>query len=197
MRVVSWLFVGMLLAGCGTTGEVEVQAPLKPVPRLELSRYVGDWFLIASIPAGLDQGAHNYVVTHRLDSEGRVISEIRFRERSFTGKVAAVSLVSTIVDTQTNAQWRQALAPWGMGVFFTKELEYVVAYVADDYSKAVVGRSRRDAVWMFARTPELSESDYELLKHKIALMGYDVSDLQKTPQRWPDDEIKPESLLAR
>ena len=37
-----------------------------------------------------------------------------------------------------------------------------------------------------ARTPEISESDYQKLLLELTAQGYDLTKLRKVPHRWPD-----------
>ncbi|NIJ83022.1 lipocalin [Xanthomonas arboricola] len=45
-----------------------------------------------------------------------------------------------------------------------------------------MARSKRDYVWYMARTPQVSEADYQQAVQRIAAMGYDVSQLRRVPQ---------------
>ena len=42
----------------------------------------------------------------------------------------------------------------------------------------------RDYVWIMARTPEIPEADYRRIVEFVTQQGYDVTLLQKVPQRW-------------
>ena len=50
--------------------------------------------------------------------------------------------------------------------------------------EAVIARQKRDFVWIMARTPSIPEADYERLVAFVESIGYDVSELQRVPQRW-------------
>ena len=62
--------------------------------------------------------------------------------------------------------------------------DYRVIYLSDDYSLTIIGRNKRDYVWLMARTPALSEDIYAQAVDVIVDAGYDVSQLQRVPQRW-------------
>ena len=62
--------------------------------------------------------------------------------------------------------------------------DYRIVYLADDYSQTIIGREARDYVWIMARTPTIPESDYQRLEALIAAQGYDISKLERVPQRW-------------
>jgi len=59
--------------------------------------------------------------------------------------------------------------------------------------ETVIGRSARDYVWVMARTPEVTESDWARLTGIVKDAGYDLAKLRKVPQRWGD---RPDGSLA-
>jgi apolipoprotein D and lipocalin family protein len=79
---------------------------------------------------------------------------------------------------------RQSNAVWGMQFVWPIKAEYLVAYVDADYTETIIARSRRDYVWIMARTPRISPADFARLQRKVADLGYDTSKLQRVPQRW-------------
>ena len=62
--------------------------------------------------------------------------------------------------------------------------EYRIVYLNEDYSQTIIGRSKRDYVWIMARTPSISEGDYQSMVSLLAEQGYDATRIQKVPQRW-------------
>jgi apolipoprotein D and lipocalin family protein len=47
----------------------------------------------------------------------------------------------------------------------------------------VIGRNKRDYVWIMARTPQIPEADYQRLLTELTAQGYDLKKLRKVPQR--------------
>ena len=62
--------------------------------------------------------------------------------------------------------------------------DYRIVYVTPDYSQTVIGREKRDYVWIMARTPQISEGDYQAILELLNQQGYDVTQIKKVPQRW-------------
>jgi apolipoprotein D and lipocalin family protein len=60
----------------------------------------------------------------------------------------------------------------------------LIASLDADYRTTIIARSARDYVWIMARTPALSDSDYARLVEAARVMGYDVNQLRRVPQRW-------------
>ena len=64
--------------------------------------------------------------------------------------------------------------------------EYLITYLTYAYSQTVIARNKRDYVWVMARKPEIADADYSSILEIMKAQGYDVSKLQKVPQRWPE-----------
>jgi apolipoprotein D and lipocalin family protein len=161
-------------AGC-------TSVPHPPVPVVEhvdLERFMGDWYVIASIPTWIERDAWNAVESYRLDPDGTIATTFTFRKGGFDGPEKRYTPRGYVVDRTSNAVW-------GMQFVWPIKADYRIAYLSSDYGQTVIAREERDYVWIMARTPQLSESEYERLKGFVASMGYDVSQLRKVPQDWP------------
>jgi len=75
-------------------------------------------------------------------------------------------------------------AEWGMRFIWPFKGEFLVIYLDEDYEHTIIGRTRRDYVWIMSREPEMDEADYQRLVSFIEDRGYDISDLRKVPQQW-------------
>ena len=172
-----------LLAAC-TLGLVAVAAsaasssPIKPVAHVDLPRFMGDWYLIATIPTSYGKDAYNAVETYTLQPDGNIHTTFRFHEGGFGGPVKHIQSTGYVTPGTGNAVW-------GVKLFWFLKAQYIVAYLKPDYSEMIVARDKRDYVWVFARTPAVSEADYAALVARVRGLGYAVSDLRKVPQRWP------------
>lgn len=161
-----------LLAGCQAS-----MPPLEPVDSVDLERFMGDWYVIANIPTFVEKGAHNAVETYRLDDDGTIATTFTFRKDAFDGPEKQYHPRGYVRDTQSNAEW-------GMQFVWPFKGDYRIIYLEDDYSTTIIGRNKRDYVWLMAREPQISASEYANAVQIIADAGYDVSDLQRVPQQW-------------
>ena len=62
--------------------------------------------------------------------------------------------------------------------------DYRIVYLSDDYSITVIGRQKRDFVWIMAREPEITDLEYQKMVDFVISIGYDVNKLQRVPQSW-------------
>ena len=167
---------GLLLTGCQAS-----LPPLQTVEKVDLERFMGDWYVIANIPTFIEKGAHNAVESYRLDDDGTIATTFTFRKDAFNGARKEYHPRGFVRDRQTNAEW-------GMQFIWPFKGDYRIIYLDDDYSVTIIGRNNRDYVWLMARKPQLSADRYEEALGVIADAGYDLSQLQRVPQQWPQED---------
>jgi apolipoprotein D and lipocalin family protein len=155
------------------------QRPITTVEHVDLQRFMGDWYVIANIPTFLERGAHNAVESYALNADGTVATRFSFNADSFDGKRKVHHPKGYVLDTQSNALW-------GMRFLWPFKAEYRVIWLDADYTQTIIGRSKRDYVWIMARKPSIPEADYNKLVRFLGDEGYDTARLQLVPQRWPD-----------
>ena len=166
------------LAALGVAGCSSVpHAPVPLVDHVDLPRFMGDWYVIASIPTYFEREAWNAVEAYRLDPDGSIATTFTYNKGGFDGPERRMTPRGFVVDRTSNAVW-------GMQFVWPIKAEYVIAYVDAEYTQTIVARSALDYVWIMARTPTIPEADYARLEGKVRDMGYDMSKLQKVPQRW-------------
>lgn len=151
--------------------------PMPTVEHVNINRFMGDWYVIANIPTFIETEAHNAVESYRLNEDGTVATTFSFNDGGFDGEKKIYRPKGFILDTTTNATW-------GMQFIWPVKADYRVVYLNEDYSQTIIGRKKRDYVWIMARTPQVPDSDYQNLIQVIANLGYDVSKINKVPQQW-------------
>lgn len=159
---------------CSVTG----QRPITTVPHVDLQRFMGDWYVIANIPTFLERGAHNAVESYALNADNTVATTFSFNAGSYDGKRKVHHPTGYVVDTKSNAVW-------GMMFLWPFKSEYRVLWLNADYTQTIIGRSKRDYVWILARSPTIPAPEYQRLVQILADEGYDTSKLRLVPQQWP------------
>ncbi len=168
------LGIGVALAACASTPPT-----IPPVANVDLQRFMGDWYVIAHIPSLPEREAWNAVESYRLDNEGRIRTTFQFRKGSFDAPLKTMEPVGRVVPGTNNAVW-------DMQFLWPIQAEYVIVDLSADYNQTVIGRSKRDYLWIMARTPSIADADYAALVEKAKTLGYDTSKLRKVPQQWPE-----------
>ena len=169
------LFGALLLAGCQAS-----LPPLETVEYVDLKRFMGDWYVIANIPTFVELGAHNAVESYRLDDDGTIATTFTFRKDAFDGPAKEYHPRGFVRDSKSNAEW-------GMQFVWPIKGDYRIIHLDDDYSVTIIGRNKRDYVWLMAREPQLPADRYDEAVQIIADAGYDITQLERVPQQWPQE----------
>jgi len=155
--------------------------PIKPVAHVDLPRFMGAWYAIATIPTRFEKNAYNAVETYKLQPDGNIYTAFRFHNGSYDSPVKAIHSTGFVKAGSGNAVW-------GVQVFWPIKAQYIVAYLKDDYSQTIVARDARDYTWIMARTPTISQADYGALMARVRQLGYSIEDVRKVPQQWPETD---------
>jgi apolipoprotein D and lipocalin family protein len=173
MRACPFLLAALVLSACQSVRH----PPLAVVPSVDLARFMGDWYVIASIPTFIEKEAHNAVESYRLAPDGTIDTTFTFRAGGFDGKPKRYTPRGFVKDRRSNAVW-------GMQFVWPIKADYRIAYLNADYTQTVIGREKRDYLWIMARTPEIPDADYQRILQFVAAQGYDTAQIRKVPQRW-------------
>lgn len=154
--------------------------PMATVDYVDIDRFMGDWYVVANIPTFLEKGAHNAVENYARNDDGTIATTFTFLDGGFDGERKEYNPKGFIVDKQTNALW-------GMQFIWPIKADYRIVYLDEDYTKTVIAREARDYVWVMARKPQLTDSEYEEMRRFVANIGYDISKMNRVPQSWPEE----------
>ena len=167
------LSLALATSACATTR----RPPLETVPHVDLQRFMGDWYVIANIPTSIERDAYNAVESYALAPDGTIETTFKFLDGGFDGKEKTYTPRGFVLDKATNAVW-------GMQFVWPIKSDYRIVYLTDDYSQTIIGRTKRDYVWIMARKPVIPMEDFTRLRALLAQLGYDVKKLRHVPQRW-------------
>jgi apolipoprotein D and lipocalin family protein len=173
MRTTLLAAAALVLAGCQSVPH----PPIALAKQVDLKRFMGDWYVIANIPTFIEKGAHNAIESYRLAEDGSIETTFTFRAGSFDGEPKRYTPRGFVFDRASNAVW-------GMQFIWPIKADFRIVYLTDDYGQTVIGREKRDYVWIMARTPTIPEDDYQRILAFLAAQGYDINRIQKVPQRW-------------
>jgi apolipoprotein D and lipocalin family protein len=159
-----------MLAACQTQAP-----PLEVVAEVDLQRYAGRWFEIASFPQRFQRGCVATRATYVPLADGRLRVENECRDGSLEGEPRRVEGIARVVDPETRAKLEvQFFWPfWG---------DYWIIELDPDYRFAVVGHPSREYLWILSRTPRMDPADYASLLERVAARGFEVERLVETVQ---------------
>jgi apolipoprotein D and lipocalin family protein len=172
--------LAIFAAAPASAGTKTKPAPLRSTVQLDLSRYMGRWWVIAHTPYFAEKGKVATADVYTLRPDGKIENTYVYRKR-FGGAEKQMHGVATVVPGTGNAQWK--IAFFGGLV----RADYLVLEVAPDYSWALIGQPSRKLAWVFARDPQMDDAQLASLLAKFPGYGYDPARLQRVPQQPPRD----------
>jgi len=146
------------------------------VAAVDLARYSGAWYEIASVPNRF-QAECVADTQARYRPQGAEI-EVLNRCRRVDGSVASITGVAKVVADSGNAKLR-------VSFFWPFYGDYWVLALAPDYRWALVGEPSRRFGWVLSRNAVLSTADREQALTQAAALGYDPAQFKTTPQTQP------------
>ncbi|QJD69460.1 lipocalin family protein [Xanthomonas campestris pv. badrii] len=174
MRQASMLLL-LTLAVHGSASGSEPRSALPRADNVDVPRFMGDWYVIAHIPTRPERKAYAAVENYALRPDGRIQTTFTFRKGSFQAPLKSMNPIGRVAKQGNGALW-------SMQFIWPFKAEYVIAWLDPGYTQTIVARSKRDYVWYMARTPQVSDVDYQQAVERIAAMGYDVTQLRRVPQ---------------
>jgi apolipoprotein D and lipocalin family protein len=165
--------MGLIMLGC--TATAKDKPPLTVVDRVDLERYLGKWYEIASYPAWFQKGCTGSTAEYSLLPEGKIRVINRCRKDSLDGPLKESKGKAEVADTATNAK----LKVW---FFWPFKGNYWIIELDDDYQWAVVGEPSRKYLWILSRTPFMEEAVYQGILERLPQKGYDLAGLRRTAQ---------------
>ena len=176
-RLTSLLVLSTLaLLGCTKTTTERLQLPpLEVVPSVDLERYVGTWYEIASYPQRFQEGCTATTATYTLQSDGEIAVLNRCRKDSLDGPEDTAEGTARVVDPKSNAKLEVSFfwPFWG---------DYWIIDLGPEYEYAVVGHPSRDYLWILSRAPTLDDATYDDILERLEAQGYPLDRLVETPQ---------------
>ena len=176
MRRLAGIVFVLAATGCApTTTERLHLPPLEAVAHVDLSRYLGTWYEMASFPQSFQRGCTATTATYTLRPDGVIDVLNRCRLGSVDGEEKTALGRARVTDRSTNAKLEVSFFRpfWG---------DYWIIDLAEDYSYAVVGHPGRDYLWILSRTPTMAEPTYQVIVARLRGHGYDTSRLARTLQ---------------
>ena len=159
------------LVGLGAALAQADSLPVQSVGKVDLGRYAGRWYEIASFPMFFQRrciGDTTAEYALRSDGDISVVNRCRTEDGfdEVTGKAWAV-------DGTGNGQLK-------VSFFWPFRSDYWIIGLDDDYRWAVVGNPNRKYLWVLSRTPRLAGEALDRALQAAASQGFDLTPLKYT-----------------
>ncbi len=153
--------------------------PLRVVEEVDLDRYLGTWFEIASYPAWFAKNCTGVTAEYSLREGGGISVVNRCYKGALDGKLKEARGRAKVVDPETNAKLKVSFFGPFWGDYWILELD-------PEYEWVVVGEPKRKYLWILSRTPSLAQDTLDEILSRLPEKGYSRDRLQWTPQ--PDTD---------
>lgn len=155
--------------------KISIAQDLETVSGVDLQKYSGKWFEIASFPQRFQKGCNCTTAEYTLTSKNYLIVENRCKKDSLNGK-------SLCIKGKVFSEKNTGNAKLKVQFFWPFKGKYWIIDLAADYSYAVVGHPNRNYLWILSRTASMDNVVYQKIVSRIEANGYDVSKILKTKQ---------------
>ena len=173
MRALLLSLIVLTLGGC----QSQRLAPISLAEFVDIPRFMGDWYVIAHIPLPPERRAWNGIERYDLNEDGSIATTFTFRVDSADGEKKRYTPTAWVTDDPSNAVWKmQFLWPF--------KADFRIIWLDNEYQTTIIGREKRDYVWIMARQPAIDEQTYRSMLEFLQQEGYDLTDLRKVPQQW-------------
>jgi len=166
------LAVGM--ASCGP------ETSLVPVSELEVKRYLGTWYDVASFPQTFQEGCHCTTATYELRNDGDISVLNRCRKDAVDGEKSEATARAYIPDPAEPGKLK-------VEFFWPFAADYWVVDLGDEaaepYSHAVVSEPGQQYLWILSRTSAMDQQVYDAILERLGDVGFALDRLDKTPQQ--------------
>ena len=166
-----WRFAALLLFSLWAPAWS--QTPVASVPAVDLARYSGKWFEMASFPMFFQRNCvADTTAQYAPAPDGSITVHNRCRTKDgfddATGK-------ATVVESFGNSRLK-------VSFFWPFKGDFWVLGLDPQYRWAVVGNPNRDYLWVLSRTPQLGKAMLEDALAAARAQGFDLNRLHYTPQ---------------
>ena len=166
------LAASLLAAGCASPSH----APLPTVAAVDLPRYMGAWYEVASIPNKFQAMCVADTQARYTLTNGEV--GVHNRCRNDKGEITGAQGFVKVVEGSANAKLKVSFFRPFYG-------DYWVLALDPDYQWVLVGVPSRELAWVLARKPALEASVLGGILAKAADLGFDRAAFKPTPQTQP------------
>lgn len=143
---------------------------MRAVTNVDIDRFMGDWYVIANIPTFVERNAINPIENYQRDEDGNIATTFTFEK---DGRQKTMTMTAFVHEAPDNGIWDMQLV-WPF------RADYRIIYLDAGYQTTIIGRNKRDYLWIMSREPRLEAAKlYQLLDLAVEL-GYEREKIQLT-----------------
>ena len=144
---------------------------LKTVDKVELQKFMGNWYVLAGRFTFLEKNVHNGLEKYTWnEKENRIDIDFTYNQGSLTGNQKSLPQKGWIENKETNAHWK-------VSPLWPFKFDYLVIELAADYSWTAIGVPNQNYLWIMARSTKNSEAVINEAVKRLQDKGYRTDSL--------------------
>ncbi len=144
------------------------------VKSIDLEKYSGKWFVIATIPTGFDKSWNYVTETYTVNKKGNIDIYTTYLKESDI-KPRLVRSKGFPVQNSNNVKWKvQFIWPF--------KADYLIEEIDPNYFYVVVGHPKKKFLYIMNRTGKMEKIQYTEILERFAKKGYDISKIRRVMQ---------------
>ena len=169
----SLLVLSLLMALCAQAEP----APLKTVPSVDVTRYMGTWHEIAKYPNWFQKKCVSSTqATYTLQADGWV--QVLNRCKTDKGEWSEALGAARQIGGPTSPRLKVRFAPEWLSFIPMVWGDYWIIDLDPDYQWVVVSEPDREYLWILSRTPQMPAATYQALLAKLEKLGFDLKRIE-------------------
>ncbi len=174
MRIILAGLLVFMASGCSTPG-----GQLKTVEKLDLEKFMGDWYVLAGRFTYLEKEVHNGLERYTWN-EGKKRIDIAFtyNRGSFAGPLKSIPQKGWVENQQTKAHWK-------VSPLWPLKFDYLVVALDENYRWTAIGVPDQKYLWIMARDWKNPEPIIAEALKSLKAIGYDTNNIVNVPHKWP------------
>lgn len=178
----------------GTAQAAPIWEPLQPVEALDVGRYVGDWYQLAAVPQPFNLMCAKDTQARYEALDASNVS-VRNTCTTWMGERSGINGNARVTDLATNAQLHVSFPDVPTQDSLDGPPNYIVTYIADDYSWALVGDPFRLSGFVLSRSPVVDAAGWSEIRRVAETQGYNACTILTSPTTEGMKDIKPLCLV--
>jgi len=169
------ILVSLLFSGCAISG-TPVLDNIQTVDRVDLERYAGVWYEIASLPTPFAKNLVCVTATYTIMEDGKVEVLNQGYKGSPDGKLSGITGTAWVPNPEEQGQLKVSFFP------IISSQYNIIVLDEENYSYAMVTGKNYNFLWILSRTPDVDPVIYDMLIQQAADWGYETDKIEVTPQ---------------
>ncbi len=160
--------------GCSTTG-----ITLKTVEKVEISKFMGDWYVLAGRFTFLEKDVYNGIERYTWNQvKNRIDVDFTYNKGSFKGPKKSIPQTAWVFNEESKAHWK-------VSPLWPFKFDYLIVALEENYRWTAIGVPDQKYLWIMARDWRNPESIIKEATKRLNEIGYDTKNLIQVPQQWP------------